>query len=411
MRAGPSLLCFVAFGLILAACDGERGVRIVAITATPTPGAPAAGTAAPAGSATPPPVDLPARPENPFAGGVAVSDYLAGGRANIADCLPELVHAWELAPVAGPRCVSADIDGDGHDEFVLLITTADDENPPGEAWFFDDEAARYRFFSSARALANAVLTGLEVAGVADLTGDGRPEVTLTARTCDTECSTRAVIASQHRGILEDLAPDDSALAGTEEVTIADDDGDGLPDVLMRRGATAVRGPGPQRGLSRRLAWSGVRFSVIDEVDAPEFLIHLIADADVAYRVGDMPEAQRLYEAAANDTALRDWKQEIGEFVGRRELVPYALLRAALAAGRQGDAAGASALLTRAAGEGASSMHGVAAAIYLGAIDAGRPAGEACSDAQRYLQQFAAAYQRFWDYGYANPEHPIADICP
>lgn len=405
------LLPLAALGLLLAACDSERGVRIVAITATPTPGVAAAGTAAPDSSTTPTPVDLPARPDNPFAGGVAVSAYLAGGRARIADCMPELVDAWELSPVEGPRCVPADIDGDGQDEIIFLVTIADETNAPGDAWFFDDATAGYRFFSSGRALANATLTGLEIADATDLTGDGRPEVIMTARSCDTECTTRVVIASQHRGILEDLAPEDSALTAVDEIAIEDANGDGLPDVLLRRASTATPGPGPERGLSRRLTWSGVRFAVIDEADAPEFLIHLIEDGDVAYRVGDMAEAQRLYETAANDTTLRDWKQEIGEFLGRRELVPYALFRAALAAGRQGNTTAEGTLLARAASEGANSMHGVAAAIYLGTLDAGRPAAQACSDAQRYLDQFAQAYQRFWGYGYANPEHSIADLCP
>ncbi|MDA1004480.1 MAG: hypothetical protein O3B31_14235 [Chloroflexi bacterium] len=410
MRA-RRLLLLAAFGLLLAACDSERGVRIVAITATPTSGTSAGGTAPLAGSATPPPVELPPRPDNPFAGGVSVSEYLAGGLAKIAECLPELVNAWELSAIEGPRCAGADIDGDGLDEFVFLVTTADATNPPGEAWFFDDSAAHYRFFSSARALANSVLSALEIAGVGDLTGDGRPEVIFVTRSCETECTTSIVIASQHRGLLEDLGPDDSALAGVEGVTVEDDNGDGLPDVLMRRNATAAPGPGPQRGLARRLAWSGVRFTVIDDEDPPEFLIHVIEDADSAMRVGNVAQARALYEQAATDTRLRDWKQEIGEFVGRRELVPFALFRAALAAARLGDGAGATALLARAASEGSNSMHGVAAAVYLSALETGSPASQACADAQRYLQPFAQAYQRFWDYGYSNPEHTIADLCP
>jgi len=220
--------------------------------------------------------------------------------------------------------------------------------------------------------------------------------------------TSLVIASTHRGTIENIAPEGASLEAAESVKIEDVNGDNLPDIVLRRQATAAVGPGPQRGLARVISWTGVRFAATDRPDPPAFLIHLLNDADAAFRAGDYSRARSLYERAATDTTLRDWKAEIGEFLARRELIPYSWFRAALAAQRQGDAAAARQLLARASAE-TGAMHGVAASFYLAAIDGGRPA-QACGDAQRYLQQFAQAYQRFWDYGYANPERGIQALC-
>jgi hypothetical protein len=397
---------------LLAACEPEPGVRIVAVTATPAPGtAPiaATGTPGPGGTATPQAVELPSRPENPLAGGIAVARYLGGGSADLERCLPNLVHAWELVDVEGPRCLAVDFDGDGRDEFVFLVTVPEGVQPAGDIWFFEDAEGGHRLLSSARALANAVLQGVEIVGATDLTGDGVPEVVIIAKTCGAHtCLTHVIIASHHRGMLENLAPDGASIESLESIELVDA-GDGQTEIVMRGGVVGSVGAGPQRALTRTLSWTGLRFARVDRAEEAEYLIHLIADADAAYRMGDLTTAMTLYRRAATDTTLRDWKAEIGEFVGRREIIPYAWFRAALTAQRQGDPTTTREMLGRAA-EHTSSMHGISAGIYLAALNAGRTPSAACSDVEQYLTRFADAYQRFWDYGYANPEHTISGLC-
>jgi hypothetical protein len=338
LRSAPmarrvNLLIGTVLAALLVACGGgDTGVRIV--RASPTPGATVVADASATATSTAAPVPLPPRPDNPFAGGLAVAAYLAGGKADLKNCLPDLVAAWDLSPVDGQRCVSADIDGDGQDEFIFLVTIKGDPLPAGEVWFFDDVKTHYRFFSSARALANDVLTGVAIAGVADLTGDGK----------------------------------------------------------------------------REIAWNGIGFVLHDTPGDPVYLINLVDNADAAFKAGDLAKARALYEQAATDTTLKDWKAETNTFVGRRELVPYAYFREALVAQRQGDAAAVKDLLTKASANHQNSMHGIAAATYLAALTAGQTPAQACSAAKQYLSQFQSAYAQFWDYGYANPEHTIADLC-
>ena len=407
------LLAAVLVTALVACGGGDTGVRIAAATArggtaTPPPGA----SVTTAASATV--VALPARPDNPFAGGIAVSAYLAGGGADLEHCLPALEQSWKLTPVDGPRCLSADIDGDGLKEFVYLVTIAGDPQPPGEVWFFDDARTGYRFFSSARALANQVLAGVKLVGAADVTGDGNPDVVITDQQCDATnkdaCSTGLIVASEHTGTLTDLAPADSALAATTSVKIDDVNGDSLADVVMTSDASASAAAGPQPGLTRDLTWNGIGFAVHDTPGTPVYLINVIDDADAAFRGGDLATAAKLYEQAATDGTLKDWKAETNTFVGRRELVPYAYFRAALVAQRQGDAVAVRDLLTKARTGHEDSMLGIAATTYLAALNAGQPPAQACTGAKQYLTQFADAYARFWDYGFSNPEHAIADLC-
>jgi tetratricopeptide (TPR) repeat protein len=411
LLAACSLLAAV---LLLAACEPDAGVRIIAMTATPRSGgvAPiaATGTPRPNATSTAAPVELPARPDNPLAGGLAVGRYLAGGLADLERCLPELVHAWELSEVEGERCVQLDLDGDRREEVVFLVTLPGEPQPPADAWFFDDSEARYRLLSSARALANASLSGLVLVGSEDLTGDGSPEVVMTSETCGAHtCVSELLVASYHRGILENLAPEGSGLESMESIEIADADGDGFRDIMMRGGVTNSVGAGPQRGLTRTLSWTGIRFARFDTPESPTYLVHLIADADAAYRTGDLKTAIERYTQAARDTSLRDWKAESGELEGRGELVPYAWFRAGMAAQRQGDGDAALTYIERAAGH-STSLHGIAAAAYLRAITTGKQPQAACAEAEQYLQRFADAFQRVWDYGYANPEHTIAGFC-
>jgi hypothetical protein len=409
----------VLLGGALTACGGgSADVRI-----KPAPGA---GTAAPAdGSGTPgpdasseatpedEPVELPFAPANRVAGGLLVAEYLAGGLADVEDCLPELVADWELEPVDGVRCAMGDIDADGKDELIYAVSVAGEPAPPGDVWFFDDADADYRFFTSARAMANEVLAGVNIEAMTDLTGDGKPEAVISSQSCDGErCSTEFVIASAHRGFaVEDLAPDDLVATSTEGLTFEDATDDGLTDLLIRNEADDEDpAAGPQRASTLVVAWSGLRFRVDERPDEPEYLIHLVDDADEAYRSGDLEEAETLYLEAADDQVLRDWKAEQGERAGRLELQPYSLFRAALANQRQGDPATAQQLLERAFRDNSNSLLGQAAGIYLQAIQSGNAASTACTAVEAYLQTLSSFYDDTFDYGYANPTHTITTLC-
>jgi len=408
-------LAVLASGLLVAlfaACGGGDGIRISAVTSTPSTGASgtASATSATLGEVTPTPLPVPQAPENAFAGGRLIEAYLAEGEPDIEGCLPEVVEEWGLAPeVDGLRCASIDLDGDRAEEFVFLVSFgsgADDTSAyAADLWFFEDKGSGYRFFNSARALANASTAALRIRSTDDLTSDGLPDVVMTWDECSEDpCVTHVSIASFHNGALENLAPTDADVPALEEFTM-----DGGVISLVGGLSTDVA-VGPQRTSTVVVRWAGARFRTEIIEGEPVYLIHLVNDADALYNAGSFPEAREAYLAIATNNSLPDWKSEIGQEDGRIELQAYATFRAAITAFKQNDLIGAGQLLERTATQFPSTMHGSAAIQYLLALAGGAPPEAACGAAETFLDAVNQQYLTFWDYGSANPERTVFSLC-
>ncbi|MCK9487000.1 MAG: hypothetical protein M0R73_09955 [Dehalococcoidia bacterium] len=401
---GVALLAAV----LLVACGGDSGIRITAITSTPststaTPTPASLLSAAPAATLAP----VPEMPENPFAAGRVVEGYLASGNPDLAGCLPDLVRTWRLATeIRGPRCLLIDIDGDRQNEYAFVISFPVADGPqPADLWFFESPDEGHRFFNSARALANGSASGLYLRYVEDLTGDGAQDIVATWEDCDgSTCVTHLLIASHHNGVLEDLAPDDTSIEGLEKFEVSDG------TISMQGGLVSSEEAGPQRGATHRVSWAGSRFRLETVPGEAAYLVHLVNDADRAFAAADYQDAQAQYLAATSNSTLPDWKAEVGQPAGRAELRAYSTFRAALAAGRAGDVTESLVLLGRAATEYPDTMHGSIAAQYLAVVGEGATASQACSAVEIYIEAFQAQYVEFWEYGTANPERNVFTLC-
>lgn len=411
MQHLPRRLIVIALAGALAvagsACGGDNGIRISAITSTPgggTPAPTALGTSTSAAEAVP----LPPRPENPFASGRNVAAYLAGGEADLEGCLPELVEEWGLAEeVEGPRCVPVDFDNDGRDEWVFLVSFPGEGDRPGDSdlWFFDDSEADYRYFNSGRALANAGTPGFEIRTVEDLSGDGLPDLAATWQECGAStCVTSLIIATQHGGTLQNLAPSESSVETLEEFEVVDG------AIRMLGGVVQSVGAGPQRQSTLVVDWAGLRFRVDREQGEPIYLVHLVNDADRAFDAGDYETAQSLYRQVSEDSELLDWKLEVGQPSDRHELQAYSLFRAALTAERSGDDDQALAFLESAVSRHPATMHAAAAEAYGTALEDGASSAEACDATEALLDTFQPLYTQFWDFGTSNPERAVFTLC-
>jgi hypothetical protein len=168
--------------------------------------------------------------------------------------------------------------------------------------------------------------------------------------------------------------------------------------------------GPQRATTRVIEWAGSRFRAQSEPGEAVYLVHLVNDADRAFNSGDYVLAATLYQEAAANNTLPDWKAEVGAPAGRDELHAYSLFRAGLSAQRSGDASEATRLIQRAALQYPGTMHGSIAAQYLSALDAGDSVSQACAAIESFVSSFQALYVQFWDYGTANPERTIFSLC-
>ncbi len=396
--------------LLTAACggggDNSSPVRVSPASPTPT----VEGTQDPDATGTPDLVPLPDRPDNVFDGGRAVADYLAGGEPDLENCLPELVREWDLAPIAGRRCFIVDIDGDNRDEFIFIVTSASSDSVqlPGDIWFFEDEEGNRALYQSGRGLAHAPLENVAVVGLQDLTNDGRPDLVAIWETCGAStCTAHLIIASHHTGPMLNLAPSNLEIPSLESFEIDDQN-----RIQLRGGIIGSVGAGPQRSVTTQLQWAGSAFRVTERQNEPEYLIHLVNDADEALAGGQYAEAIELFEAVLEDVTLPDWKLEIGETAGTEELHAYSLFRAGLAAARSGNPSGSRAFISRAATEYSNTLHGSGAGAYLNALDSGQSPNQACTSMEQFLEQPALGnlINAFWDYGYENPVRTVHTLC-
>jgi hypothetical protein len=415
-RAFAILIAVLA--LLASACGDDSDVVIVAITRTPevattptgpsTPETPTSSTATPTSGPT---VILPSAPDNVFAGANLLVPYLAGGSGDVDRCLPELIDGWGLALSDGIQCVLADMDGDGGKELALLISLEREQDPPGDVWIFDDASNGQRLIGSARSFSGTVLSGVHIVTGDDLTGDGLSDIVVSTESCSAVvCSTDFLILSAHRGGFEDLGPRDIALEGSEPPTVEDVTGDGTLDLVIRGGLGASAGAGPPRTLERRIYWSGLKFFVVDETEAPQYLIHAIEDADMLFAGTDYASASERYEGVASNSSLADWRVQNGQTPGRAELAPYSIFRAGLSLLRLGNVVEARVLFERAFDQYPVSLHGVTSAVYLDSLLNDESFAQACERAEIYLRSRSASFGRIWDYGYANPEHTIEGFC-
>ena len=415
-RAFAILIAVLA--LLASACGDDSDVVIVAITRTPEvattptgPGTPETPTSSTATPTSGPTVILPSAPDNVFAGANLLVPYLAGGSGDVDRCLPELIDGWELALSDGIQCVLADMDGDGGEELALLVSLEREQDPPGDVWIFDDASNGQRLIGSARSFSGTVLSGVHIVTGDDLTGDGLSDIVISMESCSAAvCSTDFLILSAHRGGFEDLGPRDIALEGSEPPTVEDVTGDGTLDLVIRGGLVASAGAGPPRTLERRIYWSGLKFFVVDETEAPQYLIHAIEDADMLFAGTDYASASERYEGVASNSSLADWRVQNGQTPGRAELAPYSIFRAGLSLLRLGNVVGARALFERAFDQYPVSLHGVTSAVYLDSLLKDESFAQACERAEVYLRSRSASFGRIWDYGYANPEHTIEGFC-
>ncbi|MYA20877.1 MAG: VCBS repeat-containing protein [Chloroflexi bacterium] len=442
MALASAVLAALAF--LGAACGDGGDVRIIALTPTPaseqTPVRPVDGpatilTATPTpavieGTVTPTPTETattdeapepPPKPEEPLASALLLREYLLTGEANLPGCLPDLVSAWELAPTGGERCLFADFDGDGASEFVFALTLADGG---GDIWFYESAEEDFRLFSSARVLLNETLEGVTIVSLADLTGDRFADLVITTVRCeDDACERRLLIISYHGGRFADLTPPGVELGETTELRVEvqqEEDGsgsagnggeEGQPLQLIIEDTTVPdSSAGPVRALRIALSWDGARFVREDEAGPTRYLFHAIVDADEAFRRGDYAQARVLYEAAAADTSLVDWRVEQGRGSGRAELSAYALFRAGLSAQRLQDDAAMLRLLDQTVDSFGRTLHGQVAAIYREGLRTNTAPGLICSAIEQFVRAQESRFRAIWNYGPHNPEHSIGELC-
>lgn len=333
----------------------------------------------------------------------AITRFLNGGGdpSVLASSLYEL--GWAAS---GSAFVDADLNRDGAHEIAVGLA-----GPPGGIYLWRCRDGSY--------VPIQILAGREppfgppaLESAVDLTGDSLPELVAFhplcgAHTCFAQYTVlqwdEDRVVDLLRGQTDDLpSPEWSAHPAS-------------PGEPSRLSITAMGigsvGAGPYRRTTRTWNWDETQSVFLptgDTFEAPRFRIHALHDADAALEAGDLEQSLELYQAIIADDDLLDWPAA-GD--GRSALAAYAAYRSILthlAAGSPEEA--------RAQFEAALAETDEAAAPYAALADlllarfpeAGLEA--ACAAVRQRVEEDPALYLAPLDFGYANRQYAVADIC-
>jgi hypothetical protein len=422
----------VGLALLLVACGGGGGGEP---TASPTPTA----TATP----TPPAVAPPAAPSEFAAYPDAIAAYLTEAQGD-ATCLAALFAAWDMPePTFGPPCAAADLDGDGEDEYVVRIADADAPGPPlsetppataepasygGDILILDDSGDGYEvvYRGTSREGLDVGFLNPTILGADDYNDDGKAEAAFTGSTCGADtCMTSVFVVGWDGSEYSDFFAEPVSYPWTDpsKIEFLDLDADGIQEIRIPAGTISSVEAGPQRDSVLTYDWDGTSYVVTNtRYAASDYLYFAVVDADAAYAAGNPASAIALYRKAAEDTSLRDWKEELGAGGrDRDELVPYARFRlyltqmTLLATTDVDTALTLVGSIEALVGEYPNSLHAQAAQVFghnyrrQKTPQEGFTAG--CVGFISFLNTHRSEFDAAWDYGYANPKPEPDQLCP
>ena len=344
-----------------------------------------------------------------------IQEYLNQG-ATLADLLADLE---ELGIVNTPiPFQQVDLDLDGTGDLVLSIVNPQSEAISREGTlliYMCQEGHYVRAFEQSPEEGSGAPAILHVR---DLNDDGFPEVVSSSKSCGAHtCFESLQLLSWTGKGMGNLLADSTGDIPFPNVQLTDYDQDHVYTLeVVGKGFGSV-GAGPQRDV--RFIWNyspdlGEWKISEKSLGSSNYRIHVIHDADVAFKRGEYQVALLLYSQAFNDPELLDWVDPVME---QLNIGGYARYKSVVAYAAMGDLPTAREFYTQMA---AFIQPGLAQRVYVqmaqlfleGAESESISAG--CAAAKEY----ASANQKdVLDplgpdvYGYTNREFTLEDLCP
>jgi hypothetical protein len=336
----------------------------------------------------------------------AILGFLNAG-GTIIDLTDE-IEAVGRASGQGDSVRAVDLNGDGWLDVVIALA-----DPPGNVGgsvlLLVCQGEQY-VLGSPESLREADATPILHAD-SELTHDSCADVLLGWRQCGAHtCFERLEVLSGSGTQIIRHALDPSVDLPYPEVTIAADG-----SVAVTATGIGSVGAGPFRRFTRTWVWDpgNQTFGLVsDESEAPRYRIHVLLDADASARLGDLQGALDLYHRVVLDDSLLDWVDPATE---RANLTGYSMFRVVLTylqMNDEGDAQKAYGILQNqylsgAVGRAFASM----AQAFWDAYTSTEDLEQACQAARGFAESHADEVLTPLYFGYANPTHTAADICP
>lgn len=320
---------------------------------------------------------------------------------------------------------AADFDGDLQDEWILVLYQPGSVEMVfgaiGNLWIVNGAGVIYRYYDSVSPDTMDAIAPT-VVGLADMTGDGRPELVTDATFCGAHtCFGNYQIISSVYGLPQNIVQRPPAIEGEPpniitlsypDTRFEDVTGDGQTDFLVHGGTIGSAGAGIVRPYTEVWAWDGTAVTLADTIlDTTNYRHHILYEANQLMAEGDLAGALLLYERAINDNSLISYVYGPSETETYASISQFAAFRLILIDLLQGDS-------SRAAGRLAwlnQNYPGTAAAQGAATLvnNWSGPEGMAalCATIESNLQALPNPTGALADLGYGNPSLTAEDFCP
>ena len=343
----------------------------------------------------------------------AISLYLSAGGATTV--LEAALRAW--GAVREGAVVQSDTDLTGNGAPEIIITAYDPSRfqagapSPGQLMVFGCVQRGYRLLYSTLYSPESMLPVLHRVG--DMNGDARAELVYSQRFCTaTECLTRAQILSwsEMLGQFRPLNP--LPIDATNgRIGIGDPDGDGVLELFVTYNPPLDFNGAPPRRSIVYWDWDGSSYlQALIALEPAAYRIHALHDADQLFAAQNWRDAIRLYDRVRDDPSLLAWSA-INESAMLRAFATLRKAYAQLAADQRRNANATFELLSAENPPGtAAEGYALIGRTFLETLNRTRDRARACEAARGIAQARPETLSALNSYGTARL-YSLADLCP
>ncbi|HOU14396.1 MAG TPA: hypothetical protein PKZ84_14910 [Anaerolineae bacterium] len=342
------------------------------------------------------------------------------------DAVLDQLIAWLPADSTyeGPRPPNAwatarDLNADGEDEWLISVPARDLACGmtfcPGYLLVFHQRAGL--FVPASIIIADERVWEVSFPNlltVADINADGKLEVVIESHECGAHtCFTSLLIGQWDGQRWYDLAAAPIMQAYTD-YTLADDDGDGILEVVMHGGMFGSVGAGLQRQHTLRFDWRDGAYRLVEDTPDPDPHPYFqMLDANTALANEDWDTALDLALSVINHPGIYTDEGWLTAEAWAR-IVGYATVEAMLVYAERGDVAALrqvhADLLARTDGA-PNTLYAAAAGYVLEVYEATDDALAACLAVESFIGDRVEAAAFFDWYGYGTERFTLDRICP
>ena len=321
---------------------------------------------------------------------------------------------------------AADFDGDLQDEWVVVLYDPSLPGVPfgsaGDLWIVNGDGVVFRYYTAPSTDIYEFLAPT-IIGVADLTGDGLPDLITDAPICGAHtCFNNYRIIGTRDGTPADLVqaqpvaegePPGTAISMSYADSRLDDvDADGLPEFLVHGGTIGSAGAGVVRPRTEVWGWDGAAVTLAETIlDPSGYRHHILYEANDRMAAGDLDGALALYETAINDGALRDDGFAHPPEQTRADINTFAAFRLILIDLLQNNSERAGSRLAWLQSSYPDSAAAAAALTLVSEWAGADGAAALCERIEAGLAALDNPTGALADMGYGNPSLGAADFCP